>query len=212
MCCPWFGILWTWRDLTRSPPRAEGSVRIAHAPNHRGPKGTQYLLAAVDHLRQDGHDIEMVLIEGKTNDQVLEIMRDVDIFVDQLIFGYALRAIEGMALGKVVITGYEPDAPYYQPFRRFSYFDECPAIAAGPDTIYQVLGDLLGRREEWADIGRASRHYAESRHSYHSSAVLFEAIYEKIWDGQDIDLKNFYTPVSRTNDTGGVKPQNGEFS
>ncbi|MDC1118122.1 glycosyltransferase [Alphaproteobacteria bacterium] len=181
--------------LLPSLPTTNGPIRIAHAPNHRGPKGTKYILAAVERLLNEGYDVEMILIEGKTNEQVLEAMRDADIFVDQLIFGYALAAIEGMALGKVVITGYSPDEPEYAPFRSFSYFDECPAVSANTGNIYDVLVHLIEKRQQWPQMGAASRKFAEKRHSYNSSASLFQTIYKKIWEGQEVDLMNLHTPV-----------------
>jgi hypothetical protein len=84
--------------------------------------------------------------------------------VDQLVFAYALAALEGMALGKVVVSAPE-DGPAYQVFRRYSYLGECPIVPATVDTIDRVLRDLIARRDEWPAIGRWSRAYVERRHS-----------------------------------------------
>lgn len=191
-------LVWYPIDLTSLQaiyPSTTGPIRIAHAPNHRGPKGTEYLLDAVERLRAEGHDVEMLLIEKKTNIETLEIMRKTDIFVDQIIFGYALAAIEGMALGKVVVTGYSPQMPEYLPFKRYSYLDECPAIPASPENIYEVLSGLISKRDEWPRIGREMRSFAERRHSFSSSAALFGAVYQKIWEKGDVDLLSLYHPL-----------------
>jgi hypothetical protein len=101
-----------------------------------------------------------------------------------------------MALGKVVISGLE-ETPDYVLLRRYSYLDECPIVPGSPETIGQVLRDLIARRERWAEIGAASRAYVERWHSYHAAQELYGAIYRRIWDGEDVDLINLYHPLRR---------------
>jgi glycosyltransferase involved in cell wall biosynthesis len=175
-------------------PRTEGPVQIVHPTNHRGTKGTEFLVAAVQQLQEDGHEVELHVIERMPNTRALELIAGADIFIDQLVFGYALAALEGLALGKVVISGLD-DSPAYEPFRRYSYLNECPIVPAGPETIYGVLSDLLARREQWPEIGRRSRQYAERRHSPAAARELYGAIYRKIWDRENVDLINFYHPL-----------------
>jgi hypothetical protein len=175
-------------------PRTDGTVRVVHAANHRGAKGTEFVIDAVRRLQENGYDIELQLIEKLPNTRALELIAEADILIDQLLFGYALAALEGLALGKVVISGIEDNAEY-APFRRYSYLSECPIVAAGPETLYDVLVDLITRRDEWPDIGRRSRQYAERRHSPAAARELYGAIYRKIWDGEDVDLINLYHPL-----------------
>jgi hypothetical protein len=175
-------------------PGKTGTVRIAHASNHRGAKGTEFVIDAVRRLQADGHDVELDLIERLPNERALEIMRAADILVDQLLFGYALAALEGLALGKVVISGIE-DTDDYRPFRRYSYLNECPIVPANPETLYDVLARLLAQRDQWPEIGRRSRQYAEHRHSFAAARDLYAAVYRKVWDGEDVDLIRFYHPL-----------------
>lgn len=176
------------------PPRTEGPIRIAHAANHRGAKGTEFLVAAVERLRAEGTDLELTLIEKRPNQEALELIAAADIYVDQLVFAYALAALEGMALGKVVVSALE-DTPAYQVFRRYSYLGECPIVPATVDTIERVLRELIARRSEWPAIGRRSRAYVERRHSPSACRELFEAIYGRIWHGEQVDLINLYHPL-----------------
>jgi glycosyltransferase involved in cell wall biosynthesis len=175
-------------------PRTEGTVQIVHPTNHRGTKGTEFVVDAVERLQEDGHDIELHVLERMPNAQALELIAGADIFIDQLLFGYALAALEGLAFGKVVLSGID-DSAAYLPFRRYSYLNECPIVPAGPETVYDVLRDLLARREEWPEIGRRSRGYVERRHSPAAARDLYGAIYRKIWDREDVDLINFYHPL-----------------
>jgi hypothetical protein len=176
------------------PPMTEGPIRIAHAANHRGAKGTEFLITAVERLRAEGTDLDLTLIERRPNREALELIAAADIYVDQLVFAYALAALEGMALGKVVVSGLE-DTPAYQPFRRYSYLGECPIVPATVDTIESVLRDLIAHRDEWPAIGRRSRAYVERRHSPAACRELFEAIYGRIWHRKEVDLINLYHPL-----------------
>jgi glycosyl transferase family 1 len=182
------------RPLEPVPPSLEGPVRIVHSANHRGAKGTDFLVAAVERLRAEGHRVELDLIERVPNSEALIRVAAADIYVDQLLFGYAMAALEAMALGKVVVSGIE-DTPDYRLFRRYSYLDECPVVPGSPETIADVLRDLIARRNEWHEIGRASREYVERRHSYAAAAELYGTIYRRIWDGEDVDLMNLYNPL-----------------
>jgi glycosyltransferase involved in cell wall biosynthesis len=184
------------REVDPAFPSTEGTVRIAHSANHRGAKGTDFLVAAVETLQEAGYDIELDLIEKVPNHEALARMARADLYVDQLLFGYAMAALEAMALGKVVISGLE-DTPDYTLFRRYSYLGECPIVSASPETIVQVLRELIATRERWPEIGATSRSYVERWHSYEAARELYGSIYRRIWAGEDVDLINLYHPLRR---------------
>ena len=70
-----------------------GEVVIAHAPNHRGFKGTEFIIDAVEKLQNKGFKIKFLLLENKRNTEIKRILNEeVDILVDQLIYtGYSLN-------------------------------------------------------------------------------------------------------------------------
>ena len=175
-------------------PRTEGPVRIAHAANHRGFKGTYFILAAIERLQAEGYEIEFDLIERTPNPEALRRIGEADIYVDQVIVGYAFAAMEAMALGKVVLSPVS-GTEAYDVFRRYSYLDECPIVNVSAETVYDVLRDLIERRDEWPVLGRAAREYCERRHSFEASAEMWDAIFRRIWFGEDIDLITFYDPL-----------------
>lgn len=115
-------------------PQTSGPIRIAHAANHRGVKGTEFLVQAVQTLRAEGVDIHLDLIERVPNHEALERIGRADIYVDQLVMGYALAALEGLALGRVVVSPVD-GLPATDLFRTYSYLDECPIVSAGQRTI-----------------------------------------------------------------------------
>lgn len=147
------------------PPRAASRRPpvIAHAPSHRGVKGTGQLLAALERLKHEGIAFELKLIEGIDHRDVRRLYEGADIFVDQLLAGwYGGLAVEAMALGKPVIAylresdlRFIPDA-----MRR-----ELPVINADPESVYGVLRRLiLAGPEALAEIGRRGRAYVERWH------------------------------------------------
>jgi len=178
-------VLWYPADLSVEPaaPMTAGAIRIAHAPNHRRIKGTPFLIEAVEKLKAKGHPVELELIEGVGRDAVFRAFRGADLVVDQLLFGYALTALEGMAFGKPVLTGISRDA-MYEPFRRQSYLDEAPVIPTSPATIEQDLEHLIARRAEWPEIGLQGRAYVERRHGPGATVELMEKVYASIGLGR----------------------------
>lgn len=154
-------------------------MRVFHAPNHRVVKGSQYLIEAVARLQAEGLPIELDLAERVPHHEVLARMRESVVVVDQLIFGYALTAMEGMALGKIVITGRNPDA-HDALFADHEGYRNSPMLKASPETIEDVLRNLLASREHWHSIGRASRAYVEKWHSPAATARAWTGVYKRL--------------------------------
>lgn len=170
----------------------DGPVSIVHSPNHRIIKGTDYVIAAVDRLKREGYQIEFHLLEGMKNTEVQRILREGDILVELLVCGYGLSGMEGMALGKPVISNFQGDTSV---LRYYSYFDECPIVQANIDTIYEKLKWLVENPDIRKEIGEASRRYAEKYHSYLSQQIMWGQIYKQIWHGEEVDLMLLYHPL-----------------
>jgi glycosyltransferase involved in cell wall biosynthesis len=172
-----------------------GCVKIMHAPNHRGIKGTEYVIDAVEQLKAEGLQIELILLERVPNERVRELMQEVDILADQFVLpGYGLNAIEGMSSGLPVMCNMD-DEVYTRVFRRYSFLNECPIVSTSVESIKRNLKALIlnpGLREE---LGRAGRQYAEKYHSYAAAQYLFGSIYDKILRGKDVDLMNLFHPL-----------------
>ena len=170
-------------------------VRVLHTPNHRGFKGTEFLVAAVEKLRAEGLLIDLVLLEKVPNDEVRRVMGTVDIMAEQLIYScYALSGIEGMACGLAVMTNLASE-PHTRVYRRYAFLDECPILSTTPENVVDNLRLLVTRPDLREALGRAGRLYVEKYHSYEAARFLFGSIYAKILDGADIDLINLFHPL-----------------
>jgi glycosyltransferase involved in cell wall biosynthesis len=170
-------------------------IRVLHTPNHRGFKGTEFLINAVDELNQEGVEIELVLVEGMPNSTVRSLLSEnIDVLVEQLIApGYAMSGIEGLASGLVVISNLE-DERILRPFLRWSFLGECPIVSGSPESIYSVLKSLYDDPQLRSEIREKSRMYAENRHSFESFAYLFFEI-ERYLVGDRDSLINFFHPI-----------------
>ncbi len=159
-------------------------VKIVHAPNHRTLKGTEHLIAACDQLKKEGHQIELVLVEKKPNEEAKRIYEAADIIADQFIGGeYGLFAIEAMALGKPVLCYLREDL-----FKYHKAWSEIPIINANPENIKGNLLKLIENPELRLELGRRGRAFVEKYHSYQYMGSVFDKIYRKLWFGEDGEI------------------------
>lgn len=186
-----------WKESTREQ-RANGedeTVYIAHAPNHRGFKGTEFIIEAINSLKSDGIKVELVLLENIQNKEVRAALESkVDILVDQLVFtGYSMNTIEGMACGVPTICNLE-DPTYTTLMRRWSYLGECPLVSSSPENIKQTLKQLIHNPALRKTLGAAGRRYAEKHHSLDAAQFLFTNIIEYLYERRG-SLINLYHPL-----------------
>lgn len=171
-------------------------IVVAHSSNHRGVKGTEYIINAVEQLQSEGFNVELLLFEKMMNDEVLRLLSEsADILVEQLIIpGHGLSAIEGMACGLPVISNFDNEE-YIKYYRRYSYLNECPIISATPENITCTLRDLINDKKLMISLGDAGRNYVEKYHSLEAGSYMFKNIIDKIWYDKNIDLMNLYHPI-----------------
>lgn len=186
-----------WRGI-ESYSRADGTngtVRVIHTPNHRGAKGSEFLVASVETLKARGLSIELILLEGVSNEVIKRALREADILVEQLVlYGYGLSGIEGMATGLPIMSNLSLPT-YSEVQRRYAFLDECPAVATTIDDVTENLEALVRNPDLRETLGRAGRAYIEKYHSYEMAQFLFGSIYRKIVDGEDLDLMNLFHPL-----------------
>lgn len=186
-----------WRPSARHSARdgRNGTVRIVHAPNHRGFKGTEFVVEAVRQLQSEGLSVELLLLERMQNADVKRCLaEEADILVEQLICtGHGLSALEGLASGLPVVSNLEDDELLLA-FRRWSYFSECPIVSASPESIVDVLRKLVTRPTLRHSLGAAGRGYVEKYHGLDSAAYLFTEVV-RFLQGKRDSLINLYHPL-----------------
>jgi hypothetical protein len=163
-------------DINKLRPKSSRPVNrdqfvIGHFPNHGYFKGSTYLEVAIEKLRAEGHNIELLRLSGKPNEEILEAMGEIDVLVDQLVSGsFGLTAIEGMALGCPVVCYLHDGIAIAEP-------DACPVIPANPDTIEEVLRALILDRKPLAKARVAGPIYVKKNYSIQSLAKHLADLY-----------------------------------
>ncbi|MBS1652578.1 MAG: aminotransferase [Bacteroidetes bacterium] len=189
--------LWKGKDFYNKSDGINGVVTIVHSPNHRGFKGSEFVIDAINELKNEGLKINFILLEKVKNEEVRRVLfEEADILVEQLILGYALNAIEGMASGVPVLSNLSNEE-YVRIFRRYSYLNECPILTTTPENIKENLKILIQNPELREQLGRASKKYAEKYHSNETAVFMFENIYDKIWHNKNVDLLNLFHPLKQ---------------
>lgn len=187
--------LWPAKTNYSQANGRNGTVSIIHTPNHRGFKGTEFLIRAVEDLRREGLQVDLQLLEKVTNEEVRRLMPQCDILAEQFIAtAYALSGIEGMASGVPVLANL--DSEYYtRVFRRYSFLNECPILSTTVETLKENLRMMITQPALREKLGRAGRAYVGKYHSYAEARHLFGSIYERILMSKDVDLMNLYHPL-----------------
>jgi len=159
--------------MPRFPSRENIKPRIIHAPTNKGYKGTEYILKAIARLSNE-YDFEFTLVEGVKNDEAIAIYEQADIIIDQILDGsYGIFSIEAMALGKPVIC-------YIREDLRDKYPMDLPIVSANPDTIYDVLRQLINDANMRFEVGQRGRKYVDKYHSVDKIAKELIGVYKEL--------------------------------
>jgi len=171
-------------------------IKIAHCPNHRGFKGTEFVIDAVNQISKKGFKVELKIIENIPRNDLIKIFHeDIDILVEQLICPtYGMNAVEGMASGLVVLSNLS-NSSYSQVFRRYSFLNECPIVSTNPENIVENLEQLILNRKLRELLGTLGIQYVKKYHSIESGKYFFKKIYNQLLNGVDEDLINMYHPL-----------------
>jgi glycosyltransferase involved in cell wall biosynthesis len=145
--------------------------RILHAPTDRLKKGTKYIIDAVLSLKAKGLNVELVLTEGLSQQDVFETAKTCHLAIDQLLAGvYGTFGAEAMAMGLTTLARIDDRYRAYYP-------DELPIIDATPETIEsQILKCMNGFYNLKATALR-SKAYAQQWHDYSVVAKLMTSFY-----------------------------------
>jgi glycosyltransferase involved in cell wall biosynthesis len=160
-------------DLTDwRPVAAPKTARplVVHAPTRTEIKGTNHLVAAIERLRREGLDFDFAQADNMTHEAARALYERADIIVDQLLIGwYGVLAVEGMALGKPVVS-------YIREDLTDKLGSPMPLAIADPITVADVLRKLITNPGARRDLGQAGRAYVER---VHDADVVAEDLEER---------------------------------
>jgi glycosyltransferase involved in cell wall biosynthesis len=174
------------------PSRVVGDLfRVLHAPNHRNIKGTRFLIQAVEQLKAEGLNIELVLLERVPNAELRRIMAGCHVVADQFVLGmYAMTALEGMASGKPVLCYLREDL--VRLYNLYSYEKDCPIVNTPIEKIAENLRWLYNHPQECERIGRDSRLHVERYQGLEAFGGFLKGVVESVWNGKRFDAEEYW--------------------
>ena len=151
-----------------NPPAPDKDVPLLlHVPTNPHIKGTDYIVKAVEDLKQKGLKFEFKLVRQLAQDDFFKLMSECDVYIDELRCGaHGMTAVEAMAMGKPTISWIRDNLVG-------SYPPDLPIVNSNPDTIRDVLEKLIKDAQLRHDIGVASRKYVER---FHDAEVVIEEL------------------------------------
>lgn len=137
--------------------KPEGVFRVVTSSNHHGIDGTRFVIDAVERLKAEGRNIELVIVSQQPFREALAIYKSADVYAGKLRLGYYNNAnIETMMLGV-------PNMSFIR--ERFRHIaPDSPIINTTPDTIYDQLKKYLDRPEELRAIGARGPEFVRRHH------------------------------------------------
>jgi hypothetical protein len=166
---PYFEKVFVFRqpvDLRRfpvNPPRVDRPPVFLHVPTEPKVKGTEEIEASFENLRRQGLRFEFRKMRQLTQADFYKELANCDVYVDELRCGsHGVTAVEAMASGKPTIT-------YIRPDLLDKYPSDMPLLSANPDTIEEVLRELIEDPARRVRLADESRRYVEK---YHDSLVV----------------------------------------
>ncbi|WP_052492765.1 hypothetical protein [Leucobacter komagatae] len=155
-----------WASGT-APPLSDSAIPVVlHIPSSSVVKGTALIEPVLRQLDKAGK-IQYRSASGIPHAQVRDLVRGADIVVDQVRGGpYGVAACEAMAAGRVVVA-HVPDIVRSRVAELTG--SELPIVEAAPDTLIDVLEDLLEDRATARRIAGEGtqfvRHWHDGRES-----------------------------------------------
>jgi hypothetical protein len=155
------------------PPVERERVRIVHAPSNLDKKGTQYVVDACNQL-----PVDLEVVHGVRNEEAIERIKRADIVVDQVLRDWhGILSIEGMALGKPVVTSLD-EGPLRETEEHFGV--KVPLVRTTKDDLVDVLRPLVESFEERKRLGEAGRAYVEEVHDVERMTDRLLELYERL--------------------------------
>jgi hypothetical protein len=158
----------------RYPDERRKVPLLIHAPTNPLFKGTEFIETAIRRLRGEGVRFHYRRIEKMDNREALRLYRMADVIIDQILCGsYGMLAVESMSLGKPVVGFVREDLLPLFP-------EEPPIVNANPDTICDVLRELIAEPRLRREKGLEGRRYVEKHHDLDTVSGQLLDIYKEI--------------------------------
>ncbi len=172
--CPVVVDVGTWRS--DAPVLEHERPVVAHAPSKSAMKGSELIDPIMERLAARGL-ITYRRVEGVDPADMPAVYRDADIVLDQFRVGsYGVAACEAMAAGRIVVGHI---AQHISDRVTADTGLELPIVDATPDTIEQVVLDLISHPERGREVAARGPAFVQQVHDGRRSAEALAAFVEQ---------------------------------
>lgn len=152
-------------DAPTQPVLERDKPVVLHALSRSALKGTDGIDAVLTELQSKGL-IEYQRVEGVSHAELTKLVRDADIVVDQLLLGaYSAFAVEAMAAGRITVGHVAKHVRELLPL-------ELPIVEATPDTLGDIIEQLVSQRGPARAAAAAGPQYVRELHDGRKSAEV----------------------------------------
>lgn len=168
-----------------------GELRLYHAVGNahqrvqpqtmQSLKSTHIWFPLAERLRSEGRDVELFYATDIPNRDVRYYQLQSDLVCDMLTVGWFGSNIrEAMMLGKPAVCYLRPVWLEQVRERVPGYVEELPVVNATPDTVHDVVSELLDDPAKRSELGAYGREFALKWHSARAGAQRFDEIYSEL--------------------------------
>ncbi len=157
---------WPVREVAQRPV-----PQILHVPSRRGTKGTEFILAGLRRLEEEGVAFEFRLLEGVSHAEARAAIGAADIAIDNVLTGdYELVSIESMASSGVAVANIQAAVAEAYP--------DAPVVSVDPDTFVDRMRTLIADVERRRELAARGRPYVARVHEARVVAAELVRAYE----------------------------------
>jgi glycosyltransferase involved in cell wall biosynthesis len=156
------------------------ATRVA-AGSKQSLKSTHIYFPLVEELRAEGRDIELIYFTDVPNRSLRYYQLQADVVCDMLTIGwFGANVREAMMLGKPAVCFLRP--VWLENVRKEvpGYVEELPVVSATPETVRDVLVELIEDPAKRRELGERGREFALKWHSSQAAARRFDQIYSEL--------------------------------
>jgi hypothetical protein len=167
----------SWYEIQSIPYKIDRKIKILHSPTNQAAKGSQYIIQALENLKKR-YNIEIVLVDKVPNKEALDIYKQADLVVDQVLAGwYGGLAVEAMKMGKPIAVFVREDDLKFIP-EKMAQDLKGAIINLNPFSIEEVLEEYLENSHLLKHKSEAGCEYVHKWHDPTIVAGITKSFYE----------------------------------
>ncbi len=160
-------------------PETSDKITFFHGLNREEEKGTKYIVAALEKLKEKYPDRVNVIVDGKMSyEKYVRAMSESDVVIDQCkSYWYGMNALAALSQGKVVLSGARDESLSAVNIDR----KDCPIIPIRPDVddIYAKMEQIVLGKIDIGLLKSKGVDYVRKHHYYKDVARLYLNVFKE---------------------------------